>query len=223
MCWNSLALGILTTTTGFAFLKRVDGGVLYLSRIYGSHHNLQPFQYEMPQSLGPPNNFTISHMLYWFTAITEQAQRVPESCLQQAIQLLNAQRASAQLPSSTAQYAQPQPTNYVLPQAQGLPAGPPTYTMSGLRAVEDIRLYFKPWVRENHCGGRAWKGLILPEQAQVVVKCWDSYKHNADSQKTEVETYLKLRELWGVCVPKFIALGRVGFCHAIILEHINVN
>src|SRR5215472_15043471 len=82
MCWNSLALGILMTTTGFAFLKRADGGVLYLSRIYGSHHDLQPFQYAMPWTLGPPNNFTISHMLYWFTAMTEQAPLVPESRLQ---------------------------------------------------------------------------------------------------------------------------------------------
>ena len=48
MCWNSLPLGILTTTTGFAFLRREDGGILYLSRLYGSHNNLEVYQYVMP-------------------------------------------------------------------------------------------------------------------------------------------------------------------------------
>ena len=224
MCWNSFPLGILTTMAGFVFLKRQDGGVLYLSRMYGSHRDLEPYQYAMPRTLGPPNNFTISHMLYWFTAMTELARRIPESRLQQAIQVMNAQRASAQAPQSTGQYAQPVPANYMLPQQpQGQAPGPPGYTMFGLQPTEDIRVYFKPWARENHCGGRAWKGLILPERAPVVLKCWDSYKHNDDAQKTEADTYLKLWELWGICVPKFIALGTVGFCHVIILEHIEVN
>ena len=114
-------------------------------------------------------------------------------------------------------------TNYVVPQAEGYGAGGPSIPMFGLQQAEDVRLYFKPWVHENHCGGRAWKGHILPEQAPVIVKCWDSYKHNADSQKAEVDAYLKLQELWGICVPNFVALGRVRFCHAIILEHLEVR
>ena len=128
------------------------------------------------------------------------------------------------MPPVTIQFAQPIPTNYLLPQAQGYTAGGgPASPTFGLQTTEDIRLYFKPWLRENHCGGRAWKGQILPEQNPVILKCWDSYKHNADSQKAEADTYLKLQELWGICVPKFIGLGTVGFCHVIILEHIQVS
>jgi len=90
ICWNSFPLGILTTTAGFVFLKRQDGGILYLSLMYGSHRDLEQYQYAMPRTLGPPNNFTISHMLYWFTAMTELAGRIPESRLQRAIQVMNA-------------------------------------------------------------------------------------------------------------------------------------
>lgn len=223
MCWNSFPLGILTTTTGFVFLKREDRGILYMSRMYGSHRDLANFQYVMPQSLGPPNNFTISHMLYWFTAMTERTPSVPESRLQQAIQVMNGQRVSASLPPVTIQYAQPIPTNYVVPQAQGDAAVGRSGPTVGLQTADDMRLYFKPWVRENHCGGRAWKGQILPEKVAVIVKCWDSYRHNADSQMAEVDAYLKLQKLWGICVPKFIALGRVGFCYAIILERLEVK
>ena len=50
---------------------------------------------------------------------------------------------------------------------QGIPTGLPASPTFGLQTTEDIRLYFKPWLRENHCGGRAWKGLILPEQDPV--------------------------------------------------------
>ena len=83
-------------------------------------------------------------------------------------------------------------------------------------------LEFKPWLRQNHLGGRAWSGILLPERLPVVIKCWDSYRHNADLQKTEADIYLKLQGIWGICVPKFIAFGRVGFCHAIILERVEV-
>ena len=108
-------------------------------------------------------------------------------------------------------------------QPGGQAAGPPDYTTFSLQATEDIWVYFKPWARENHCGGRAWKAQFAQEQAPVVLKCWDSYKHDDNAQKTEADTYLKLRELWEICVPKFIALGQVGFCHVIILEHIEVK
>ena len=80
MCWNSVQLGILTTTTGFVFLRREDGGKLHLSRMYGSHHDLEGFQYVMPHSMAPQSNFTISHMLYWFTAM-------PETHMHQAVQV----------------------------------------------------------------------------------------------------------------------------------------
>jgi len=220
MCWNSTQLGILTTTTGFAFLRRADGGILYLSRLYGSHGSLAPFQYELPSSMSPHSSFTISHMLYWFTAMTQQMPPLPETRMAAAIQIQAAHRAFQQLSTSTV-YATPVPTNYSLP-----PLPPTTSTGSGhynLQSTTNLFLEFKPWLRENHCGGRAWSALLLPEKTPVVVKCWDAYRNTHNAQKSEVDTYLRLQELWGVCIPTFIAVGRVAFCHAIIIDHLKVN
>lgn len=221
MCWNSVQLGILMTTTGFVFLRREDGGILHLSRVYGSHHDLEGFQYVMPHSMAPQSNFTISHMLYWFTAMTEQAPLVPETRMQQAVQVEVARRAAAFYPTSTA-YAVPVPSNYIEPQ-QAPPAGPSAYTGYTLQSATDVFLEFKPWLRQNHRGGRAWNARLLPEKIQVIVKCWDSYKNSPDPQNTEVDIYLRLHELWGICVPRFIAVGRVAFCYAIILEDLEVT
>jgi len=220
MCWNSTQLGILTTTTGFAFLRRADGGILYVSRLYGSHGSLAPFQYELPSSMAPQSTFTISHMLYWFTAMTQQMPPLPETRMAAAVQVQAAHRAFQQLSTSTV-YATPVPTNYSLP-----PLPPTTSTGSGhynLQSTTNLFLEFKPWLRENHCGGRAWSALLLPEKTPVVVKCWDAYRNTHNAQKSEVDTYLRLQELWGVCIPTFIAVGRVAFCHAIIIDHLKVN
>lgn len=219
MCWNSLPLAILMTTTGFVFLRREDGGVLYMSRMYGSHRSLQPFQYVMPHSMAPNSDFTISHLLYWFTALTEQAQPILESSLQQAIRVLNAQRYGPTY-SNNLQIGVPTSPDYIIPQQDTsilLPNVP-----YGLQSIENMFLEFRPWLRQNHRGGRAWSGVLLPERLPVIIKCWDSNKHTADRQKTEVDNYLKLQGIWGSCVPRFIGFGRVGFCHALILEYVEV-
>ena len=220
MCWNSSPLGILTTTTGFAFLRREDGGILYLSRLYGSHHSLETFQYVMPNSMAPQSTFTISHMLYWFTAMTQQTPWLPETRLQQAILVEAGRRAAQFLPTNTV-YAAPVPSNYIEPPLPPT-AGSSTYTGYTLQPSTNVFLEFKPWLRQNHRGGRAWSALLLPEKMPVVVKCWDAYKNNANASNTEVDIYLRLHELWGICIPRFIAVGRVAFCHAIIIEHLEV-
>jgi len=220
MCWNSTQLGILTTTTGFAFLRREDGGILYLSRLYGSHRSLGPFQYELPSSMAHQSTFTISHLLYWFTAMTELTPPLPETRMAAAIQLQAAHRAFQQLPTIPV-YATTVPSNYSLP-----PLPPTTNAGSGpytLQSTTNLFLEFKPWLHQNHRGGRAWSALLLPEKMPVVVKCWDAYKNNDNAQNSEVDTYLKLQELWGICIPTFIAVGRVAFCHAIIIEDLKVN
>ena len=87
MCWNSVSLGILTTTTGFVFLRREDGGILYLSRRVRKSSQLGRFSVRDAFFHGASEQFTISHMLYWFTAMTEQAPQLPETRMQQAVQV----------------------------------------------------------------------------------------------------------------------------------------
>lgn len=191
-----------------------------MSRLYGSHSDLEPYQYVMPHSMASESGFTISHMLYWFTALTEQAQLLPETSLQGSIQLLNAQRPANPY-TGTTQIAAPIDPNYSSPQ-QGPPIAPLSSFQHGLNSADDVFLNFKPWTPGTHLGGRAWHAVLLPEKLPVVLKCWDSHKHNPDALKNEVDIYLKLQKLWGTCVPKFIASGRVGFCHAMVLDYLNV-
>jgi hypothetical protein len=216
MCWNSRALGILTTTTGFAFLRRENGGVLHLSRLYASHRDLEEFQYEMPASMQAQSTFTISHLLYWFTALTELTLPLPEAGLEAAIQVEAACRANQLLPTTTVVYGTPVPTNY------SVPVPPPTSALYASEPPTTVLIEFKPWLSQNHRGGRAWSALLLPEKTLVVVKCWDAYKYNDNARNTEAIIYLRLEELWGICIPRFIAFGRVAFCHALIIEEIKV-
>jgi hypothetical protein len=222
MCWNALQVGILMTT-GFVFLRRQDGEILYVSRMYGSHRDLEPFQYVMPYSMDPqrPNDFTISHMLYWFTALSEQLPALLETRLQEKILVEKARRANRNQPVRSSEFAAPTPSNYSLPQQQNS-SGPFSNTQYALLS-SDVFLNFTPWKPETHLGGRAWSGLRLPDKLPVIIKCWDSYKNSAKQQETEVEVYLRLHELWGICIPKFIAVGIVGYCYAIVAERLKVS
>src|SRR5271169_3386025 len=203
MCWNSLGLGILMTTTGFVFLSRQDYGVLFMSRMYGSHRELELYGYVMPHSMAPESSFTILHMLYWFTRLAEIMPPVVETELAESIRVLNAHR-TVPSSSSTVQIGRSAPSNFVYQQPT---VNPPQFQYS-LQPVNDtLLLDFKPWISENHGGGRAWYGTILPVKLPVVIKCWDSYKVDARRPDNEAEIYLKIQNLWGCCVPTLIATG----------------
>ena len=163
----------------------------------------------------------ISHMLYWFTAMSEVTPPLPETRMAAAIQVQAAHRTFQQLPTITV-YAMAVPSNYSLPPLPPATggAGSGAYT---LQSTTSLLLEFKPWLRQNHRGGRAWSALLLPEKTPVIVKCWDAYKYNDKAQNSEVGTYLRLQELWRICIPTFIAVGRVAFCHVIIVEDLKVN
>jgi hypothetical protein len=219
MCWNSQSLGILATTTGFVFLSRADGGILYMSRMFGSHRDLEAYNYIMPHNLAPGSNFTISHMLYWFTHLTETTPCVVESSLAESIRVLDANRTVPSAAGPQIQIGRPSTSSFVYQQTN---TNAPQFQYALQPVSDSLWLDFKPWVSENHCGGRAWYATILPEKQPVVVKCWDSYKNDTTRRDNEVKIYMKLQALWGRCVPKLIASGDIDFCHSILLERIDV-
>jgi hypothetical protein len=223
MCWNSRVFGILTTTTGVAFLRREDGGVLYLSRLYGSHRSLEGYQYQMSASMESQSTFTISHLLYWFTSLTELTPSLPETRFQTAIQVQAGHRSNQQLPTHTVVYATPVPTHYSVPAPPSTTGSQSPHASQTLQPSTAVLMEFKPWLRRNHRGGRAWRALVLPKKLPVVVKCWDAYKNNENARNKEVDVYLRLQELWGICIPTFITFGRIAFCHAIVIEDLEVT
>ena len=218
MCWNALALGILTTTTGFVFLRREDGGILHMSRMFGSNRDLSAYSYIAPHSMVQGSDYTISHMLYWFTALTEHAQLIPETALQGAIAVMNAQRTVAN--NSAAEPQIGRPTAYTWTYTG--PTSPPSSYFYSLTSVPEMVLEFKPWLSENHCGGRTWYGSLDSKNLPVVIKCWDAYKISSTMQQNEAKIYMEIQTLWGVCVPKLLASCEIGFCYAIILERVQV-
>ena len=85
MIRNAKTLGLISTIKGWVFLFRRDHGVLYMTRMYGCHRNLNAAEVYF----NLPAGCTILMALYYFTSLTEQWQAVVEarsdtgeSCLQ---------------------------------------------------------------------------------------------------------------------------------------------
>jgi len=89
MSWNSYTYGLLTTATGFVFLFRDDAGNLWISNMFASNDSLATGGYILPSILSQYYRFTIQHILYWFTHLTETTERVVERDLVQVIQVMD--------------------------------------------------------------------------------------------------------------------------------------
>jgi len=118
-------------------------GILYLSRMYGSHRDLTTFRHLLPHSMAPQSSSPISHLLYCFTAMNERAPHLPETSLQQAIELENA-RHSSFYPTDTV-YAATVPANYVDP----VIARRPEFQATGV-GLSSLRQMFS-WISNHGC------------------------------------------------------------------------
>ena len=225
MCWNSQVYGILTTTTGFVFPFRDHVGNLWISQMFASNENLAPGGYVLPSALSQHYRFTISHVLYWFTHLTETTERVVERDLAQLIQVMDRYQTKPVRPPppdvTNLPYASP------LPQSSNTDAGgygqySGNYTFS-LEPVDELLLDFKPWVAESRCGGRAFRATLIEGNQQIIVKSWDSYKHDSSRRDNEVSIYMRIQSLWNVCVPRLIGKGEIDFCHSLFLEFVKVK
>jgi hypothetical protein len=188
-----------------------------MSRMFGSHPELAQFGYIMPDSLVPGSTFTVSHMLYWFTHLTEIKPLLVETELAAGATTL-ATHIPAPPNTGQMQLGRPVTSSFSYPNV----SSPQFYQYTLQPAPEGIFLDFKPWVKENHCPGRAWYATILPDRRPVIVKCWDSYNTDPGLRNNEVVVYMKIQSLWGRCVPELLASCEIDFCHAIILERIEV-
>jgi hypothetical protein len=55
------------------------------------------------------------------------------------------------------------------------------------------------------------------------MKLWDGWKMDTTDRDNEVNNYLHLQSLGGKCIPNLLACTHVDFCHALILEYIDVK
>ena len=90
--------------------------------------------------------------------------------------------------------------------------------------VNRVELFFEPWKKENHCGGKAFRGTLVMEDERlpVIVKLWDGYKIPVKKRDNEAKVYMVLQSLWGKFIPKFIGTGDIEICWGVFTEEIKV-
>jgi len=198
--------------------------------MFASNDSLATGGYVLPSTLSQHYQFTIQHVLYWFTHLTETTERVVERDLAQVIQVMDRYQTKPVRPTPPNITNQP----YVSPYPQVSYTGAGGYGAGGhaqyhgdstfsLEPVDELLLDFKPWLAESRCGGRAFRATLIEGDQQIVVKSWDSYKHNPSQRDNEVSMYMRIQSLWNVCVPRLIGKGEIDFCHSLFLEFIKVK
>lgn len=220
MVRSGVALGILTTMKGWCFLQRQDGGQLFMTRMYGysPESTEEGFYY-------PANGFTIMLALYYFSQLSEVTPAQAESTQGQpgTIHLPWAERGT----DSPAPFIQliPPPRQQVIrpaPYPNYYGGGPQHYGILAQHS-QPIELLFEPWKKNNQLGNKSWIARILPEKTEIVLKLWDGWKVDTTDRDNEITTYLHLQSLWGKYIPRLLAGTHIDFCHALIIEYLDVK
>lgn len=82
MVQNGKAYDVLTTMKGWCFLRRVNGGGLYITRMFG---DFQAWRGVSPDAIAEgyynTPNFTIMQVLYYLSSLAEATNNLPETPL----------------------------------------------------------------------------------------------------------------------------------------------
>jgi len=89
-------------------------------------------------------------------------------------------------------------------------------------AFEIKSFQFEPWIPENNLGPKTWIAVALPVKSKVILKLWDAWKFNEEARNREASVYLKLRPLWGKCIPSLFVKSALEYFHALVLQYIRV-
>lgn len=207
MVRNAKRYGILTTANWWVFLRRENGGQLYMT---------PPFDCQITS---PPYTFTILQALYYFSTLSFHNGQLIETDE-------NGNPVSIELADS--KYPSPAPLATGKSDPNTKPAGDafiifphqtPQYYSLVTKSLDHCIL-LEPWKLENCCGGKSFRGTLMNER--VIVKLWDGYKFQPDMRDREVEIYMKLQKLWGKYTPSLICSANIDFCYGIIITEVKV-
>ena len=70
-------------------------------------------------------------------------------------------------------------------------------------------------------GCKGWRAT-LTDGRPIFAKLWDGWKFSSDGSEHEAAIYYRLKDLWNSIVPNFLGFGDWGFCHILLLSHIDV-
>jgi hypothetical protein len=244
MVRNGKAYGVLTTMKGWCFFRRVNGGGLYITRMFGDFVARPGLsQGAFAEGYYTTPNFTIMQALYYLSSLSETTNDLPEIPLNGVPGQVNLPYAGD---STTAARTiqQPQPSIAPMPAGQGGYGygyiGQGSY-QSGFQGVQVLGGYdqaeccqyhddvdytylqFQPWKAENILGPKNWIAKVLSDESEVVLKLWDAWKLDAEAQNREASIYLHLRSLWGKYIPCLRVKTSLDYFHALIFQYVKVS
>jgi hypothetical protein len=212
MVRNQKALGVITTMTGWVFLKRENGSRLLMTPLLGCGD----FNTLVPRGYSRPGGYTISQALYFFSALAEATPDLPETIGSSGYPVQRIPEAMSSLAPSIPHGFEFNYANF--PPAQGATGQYPA-------EFQWVSLVFEPWKTGNQLGHKTWLGNFDERSekrtGKVVIKLWDSWKFNSKDRDNEVAVYKRLQSLWGICVPALHAVGPLGFSHSLVIDYID--
>lgn len=232
MVRNAKPYGILTTMKGWCFLRRVNGGGLYITRMFGDFPARPGISHGAAlEGYYQPTNFSIMKAIYYLSRLAEITNDLPETPIGGVpgqVTLPLAQATNTATP--TIQQPQPQPQQGI-PGAQGGYYGQGYQILGGYEhadfrqyhsEVDYKHLQFEPWKPENMLGSKNWIAKVLSDNSTVVLKLWDAWNFDAQAQNQEALVYEHLRSLWGKCIPSLRVKTALDYFHALIIQYIEV-
>jgi len=237
MVRNAKVFGVLSTMKGWCFLRRVNGGGLYITRMFGDFFPVANVSDgAAAERYYPTNDFTIMQALYYLSSIAHGTADLPETPINGVPGQVSLPRAVSDS-SAASSIQQPPPPSP--PPEQPLPMGYNGYYPQGYYQVvdrydeaeciqydndSDYRLLqFEPWKPENVLGPKTWIVNLVPNtKLKVVCKLWDAWNYDPTDRDREAQIYLHLKPLWGVWIPALRVKTALEFFHALILQYVEV-
>jgi serine/threonine protein kinase len=208
MIRNAKKYGVLTTVNTWVFLMRENHGKLWMTG---------PIDCQLSD---PP--FTILQALYYMSALAASQGHLVETDENGnpvVVALANSKYPHPAPPSSGQQTESATQSSAAATVTYPLPSGQ-YYQLAPLEFHHGIIL--EPWKRENCCGGKSFRGRLMPDDITVILKLWDGYTYASEDRDKEAQIYMHLQSLWGKEIPRLICSADVDFCYGIILEDVQV-
>jgi hypothetical protein len=213
MVRNHVQLGIISTVFGWVFLWRQDQGQLYMTPMFGCRP-------EIGGGYTAAQGFTIMQALYYFSHFAEELPVLPETTGGQP-GFVHIDPAATQTPAPAPRIQIKQDRIFIPYDASQPGVQPPRQQFALKTATESLDLIFESWNVEKRLGEKTWRCTLLPDN-NVVIKIWDSWKHDSSARDREVAAYMRLQSLWGKIIPALIATAPIEFFHGLILQYIKV-
>jgi hypothetical protein len=241
MVRNGIVYGILTTMKGWCFLRRINGGGLYITRMYGDFPAWQGISDgAVSEGYNPTTDFSIMKALYYMSYIADATPNLPETPANGMPGEVTLPRASSDPRDAAPTVLQPRPRPRYVPtharqghhyrngnQTQGRVKVVGNYEDAPCSRYDDgvhySSILFEPWNTDTCLGPKTWTAKVLPDETWVVLKLWDGWHCDTEARDIEASVYLHLRPLWGKYLPSLRFSGPIEFFHALVLQYVNVS